>query len=132
MKKYFTLVVDLLELPEQSELWELADSIQEAFDKQESIFIAHRYGFLLQWRYALLAGKITPEAFVRIGDISSDIPLSWEPSSKTLINSLKNWDIPEASVLIIDILAWKLLLSAQEQENILFQLTKQKKQLIAK
>lgn len=92
MKKYFDLVLDLLELEEKSELSELAELIVAACDKGESILIAHRYAFLLKARLQLVSGKIQPEEFVLVGDVDSAFPLREEgqEDSKGLVQKLKS------------------------------------------
>mgnify|MGYP000848604623 FL=1 len=91
MKKYFDLVLDLLELEEKAELLELAERLSEASERGEKVVIAHRYAFLLNAWLKLCSGEIEPEEFVLIGDVDSAFPLLQEgqETSKELIEKLK-------------------------------------------
>lgn len=91
MKKYFDLVLDLLELEEKTELTELATALSEAHQAGKAVLIAHRYVFLLNAWLKLCSGEIEPEEFVLIGDVDSAFPLLQEKqeTSKDLIEKLK-------------------------------------------
>lgn len=92
MKKYFDLVLELLELEEKKELSELAEALSEAQEQGKTVLIAHRYAFLLKAWLQLCAGEIAPEEFVLVGDVDSAFPLLQEgkESSKDLIKKLKD------------------------------------------
>ena len=91
MKKYFDLVLDLLELEEKAELTELATALSEAHQAGKTVLIAHRYAFLLNAWLKLYSGEIEPEEFVLIGDVDSAFPLLQEEqeTSKEFIEKLK-------------------------------------------
>lgn len=92
MKKYFDLVLELLELEEKTELSELAEALSEAQEQGKTVLVAHRYAFLLKAWLQLCAGKLAPEEFVLVGDVDSAFPLFQEgqESSKELIKKLKD------------------------------------------
>jgi hypothetical protein len=91
MKKYFDLVLDLLELEEKAELTELATALSEAHQAGKTVLIAHRYAFLLNAWLKLCSGEIEAEEFVLIGDVDSAFPLLQEgqETSKEFIEKLK-------------------------------------------
>lgn len=134
MKKYFDLVLDLLELEEKAELLELAERLSEASERGEKVVIAHRYAFLLNAWLKLCSGEIEPEEFVLIGDVNSAFPLLQEgqETSKDLIEKLKTWFIPDEELIIIDERAWKLFLTPEEKVTLEKIFTSHKKVLIAK
>lgn len=92
MKKYFDLVLDLLELEEKTELTELATILSEENQAGKAVLIAHRYAFLLKAWLKLCSGMIKPEEFVLIGDVDSAFPLieKGQESSKELLQKLKS------------------------------------------
>lgn len=134
MKKYFDLVLDLLELEEKAELSELAERLSEASERGEKVVIAHRYAFLLNAWLKLCSGEIEPEEFVLIGDVDSAFPLLQEgqETSKDLIEKLKTWFIPDEELIIIDERAWKLFLTPEEKVTLEKTFASHKKVLIAK
>lgn len=134
MKKYFDLVLDLLELEEKAELLELAERLSEVSERGEKVVIAHRYAFLLNAWLKLCSGEIEPEEFVLIGDVDSAFPLLQEgqETSKEFIEKLKTWFIPDEELIIIDERAWKLFLTPEEKVTLEKIFTSHKKVLIAK
>ena len=134
MKKYFDLVLDLLELEEKTELTELATALSEAHQAGKPVLIAHRYAFLLNAWLKLCSGEIEPEEFVLIGDVDSAFPLLQEgqETSKDLIEKLKTWFIPDEELIIIDERAWKLFLTPEEKVTLEKTFASHKKVLIAK
>lgn len=134
MKKYFDLVLDLLELEEKAELSGLAERLSEASKRGEKVVIAHRYAFLLNAWLKLCSGEIEPEEFVLIGDVDSAFPLLQEgqETSKELIEKLKTWFIPDEELIIIDERAWKFFLTSEEKVTLEKTFASHKKVLIAK
>lgn len=134
MKKYFDLVLDLLELEEKAELLELAERLSEVSKRGEKVVIAHRYAFLLNARLKLCSGEIEAEEFVLIGDVDSAFPLLQEgqETSKDLIKKLKDWFLPQEDLTIVDALTWKLFLTPEEKVTLEKTFASHKKVLIAK
>jgi hypothetical protein len=64
MRKYFDLVLDLLEIEGQTEYQALASEIGKYEEK--TILFAHHSAFLLSAYLKLLRGQIKPEEFVLI------------------------------------------------------------------
>jgi len=64
MRKYFDLVLDLLEIERQTEYQALASEIEKY--QGNAILFAHRSAFLLSAYLKLLRGQIKPEEFVLI------------------------------------------------------------------
>ena len=134
MKKYFDLVLDLLELEEKAELTELATALSEAHQAGKTVLIAHRYAFLLNAWLKLCSGEIEPEGFVLIGDVDSAFPLlpEGQETRKEIIEKLKTWFLPDEELIIIDERAWKLFLTPEEKVILAETLASHKKVLIAK
>ena len=130
MRKYFDLVLDLLEIEGQTEYQALASEIEKYEEK--TILFAHRSAFLLSAYLKLLRGQIAPEEFVLIWDIDSVIPLytDGQKTSESLISELKEWIFPSEEVIIIDQKAWNVMLSEDEKYNIATALAKKDKKLI--
>lgn len=132
MKAYFDLVLDLLEIEEKEPLSALAEELALAHQQGKRIKIAHRHQVLLEGRILLLAGKLSPEGFVQIGDVESALPLWKEEGSRELLQQLQSWMLPEEELIIIDERAWKLFLSPDQQQKLLHLLEKQNKAVIVK
>lgn len=133
-KKYFDLVVDLLELEDVDLLSSLADEIQVAVEKQQSLLIVHRFFYLLEaWRRFLLE-ELSLEEFVQIGDIASSIPLlQGRRSPQEFLYALKEGaSLPQEEVCVLDALAWDFFLTAEEKETIQTRFEQEKKHLILK
>ena len=90
MKAYFDLVLDLLEIEEKASLSALAEELALAHQQGKRIKIAHRHQVLLEGRLLLLAGKLSPEEFVQIGDVESALPLWKEEGSRELLQQLQS------------------------------------------
>ena len=90
MKAYFDLVLDLLEIEENESLSALAEELALAHQQGKRIKIAHRHQVLLEGRILLLAGKLSPEGFVQIGDVESALPLWKEEGSRELLRQLQS------------------------------------------
>ncbi|MDO4714230.1 MAG: hypothetical protein Q4B28_06400 [bacterium] len=90
MRKYFDLVLDLLELEDTLGYQEIAGYLEKY--ATEEILIAHRAAFLLDAYLKLLRGKIEPEEFVLVGDVESAIPLrkKGQTSAEELIKKIKS------------------------------------------
>lgn len=134
MKKYFDLVLDLLEIEEKADLGELADIIHTLYQEEKTIYFAHRYNYLLMAWYALLWWKMEIEEFIQIWDVDSAFPLylPQQKTSKELIEELKNWIFPQEDILILDAIAWKVFLTPEEEKTLIAQLDAQKKKVILK
>jgi hypothetical protein len=90
MKAYFDLVLDLLEIEEKEPLSALAEELALAQEQGKCIKIAHRHHALLEGWLLLLAGKLSPEEFVQIGDVESALPLWKEEGSRELLQQLQS------------------------------------------
>ena len=132
MKAYFDLVLDLLEIEEKESLSALAEELALAHQQGKRIKIAHRHQVLLEGRLLLLAGKLSPEEFVQIGDVESALPLWKEEGSRELLQQLQSWMLPEEELIIIDERAWKLFLGPDQQQELLDLLEKENKAVIVK
>ena len=132
MKAYFDLVLDLLEIDEKEPLSALAEELALAHQQGKRIKIAHRHQVLLEGRLLLVAGKLSPEEFVQIGDVESALPLWKEEGSRELLQQLQSWMLPEEELIIIDERAWKLFLSPDQQQQLLHLLEKENKAVIVK
>lgn len=132
MKAYFDLVLDLLEIEEKESLSALAEELALAHEQGKRIKIAHRHQVLLEGRLFLLAGKLSPEEFVQIGDVESDFPLWKEEGSRELLQQLQSSMLPEEELIIIDERAWMLFLSPDQQQKLLDLLEKENKAVIVK
>ena len=132
MKAYFDLVLDLLEIEEKEPLSALAEELALAQEQGKCIKIAHRHHALLEGWLLLLAGKLSPEEFVQIGDVESALPLWKEEGSRELLQQLQSWMLPEEELIIIDERAWKLFLSPDQQQKLLHLLEKENKAVIVK
>lgn len=132
MKAYFDLVLDLLEIEEKKPLSALAEELALAHQQGKRIKIAHRHQVLLEGRLLLLAGKLSPEEFVQIGDVESALPLWREEGSRELLQQLQSWMLPEEELIIIDERAWKFFLSPDQQQKLLDLLEKENKAVIVK
>lgn len=132
MKAYFDLVLDLLEIDEKEPLSALAEELALAQEQGKHIKIAHRHQVLLEGRLLLLAGKLSPEGFVQIGDVESALPLWKEEGSRELLQQLQSWMLPEEELIIIDERAWKFFLSPDQQQELLDLLEKENKAVIVK
>lgn len=130
MRKYFDLMLDLLEIERQTEYQALASEIEKY--QGNAILFAHRSAFLLSAYLKLLRGQIKPEEFVLIWDIDSAIPLytDGQKTSESLISELKEWIFPSEEVIIIDQKAWNVMLSEDEKHNIVTALAEKDKKLI--
>lgn len=73
MKKYFDLLLDLLELESQDWYDEILDIIEKNKDKKIEFY--HQYWFIFEWYHKLLKKEISPEEFLQIWDITSNIIL---------------------------------------------------------
>lgn len=90
MRKYFDLLLDLLELEDTVGYEEIAAYLEQY--STEDILIAHRAAFLFSAYLELLRGEIEPEEFVLVGDVESAIPLRKEGqvSAEELIKKIKS------------------------------------------
>ena len=120
MEKYFDLVLELLELEEKEKLKDTAIKLNEYQSNWDSIIFFHQYDFLFKAWLALCANKITEEDFIKIGDVDSPFPL-YDKNKKDadiFFSELKNNNLPEEKIIVIDKDAWKYFLTEKEQSEI--------------
>lgn len=120
MEKYFDLVLELLELEKKEKLKDAAIKLNEYQSKWDSIIFFHQYDFLFKARLALCANKITEEDFIKIGDVDSPFPLydKNKKDTNTFFSELKNNNLPEEKIIVIDKDAWNYFLTEKEQSEI--------------
>lgn len=91
MRKYFDLLLDLLEIhPQERQAYSNLAVQLEQILLTSSVLFAHRAKFIFSSYFELLKGEMQPEEFILLGDVDSAIPL-WEEgqlSSKELITKL--------------------------------------------
>ncbi len=125
MRKYFDLLLDLLEIEDKASYEKLAQQIEDA-PAEAKILFAHRARFILSWYLDLLKWELAPEEFVLLGDVESSFPL-WQEgqlSSEKLVQSLLNGEIPVEDIIILDQITWQVMLG-QEQRDQLYKKLKQ-------
>lgn len=114
MNKYFTLLLDLLEIPENQKYIKILDIIEKNKDKNIQFF--HQISFAFQWYQYLLNQKITPEEFLQIWDICSCQKL--DNKKQDSISFLKsNPVLDENNIYIFDSLAKWIV---AEQRNVFY------------
>lgn len=114
MKKYFTLLLNLLEIQNQ----DCFDQVLEIIEKHKTkkIHFYHQYGFLLQWYLSLLQEKISLEDFLKIWDIDS--PFSIDIQKKDSISFLRsNPKLISSEIYIFDSLAQWII---AKQNNVFY------------
>ena len=119
MRKYFDLLLDLLEIEDKASYETLAQQIEEA-PAEAKILFAHRARFILSWYLDLLKWELAPEEFVLLGDVESSIPL-WQEgqlSSEKLIQSLLKGEMPEEDIIILDQIAWQVILGQEQRDQL--------------
>ena len=119
MRKYFDLLLDLLEIEDKASYEKLAQHIEEATAEAKILF-AHRARFILSWYLDLLKWELAPEEFVLLGDVESSIPL-WQEgqlSSEKLVQSLLNGEIPVEDVIILDQITWQVMLGQEQRDQL--------------
>lgn len=131
MRKYFDLLLDLLEIEDKARYETLAQHIEEA-PAEAKILFAHRARFILSWYLDLLKWELAPEEFVLIGDVESSIPL-WQEgqlSSEKFVQSLLKGEMPEEDIIILDQIAWQVMLGQEQRDQLHNKLQQSKKTLI--
>ena len=131
MRKYFDLLLDLLEIEDKASYEKLAQHIEEATAEAKILF-AHRARFILSWYLDLLKWELAPEEFVLLGDVESSIPL-WQEgqlSSEKLVQSLLNGEIPVEDVIILDQITWQVMLGQEQRDQLHNKLQESGKTLI--
>ena len=119
MRKYFDLLLDLLEIEDKASYETLAQQIEDA-PAEAKILFAHRARFILSWYLDLLKWELAPEEFVLLGDVESSIPL-WQEgqlSSEKLIQSLLKGEMPEEDIIILDQIAWQVILGQEQRDQL--------------
>lgn len=119
MRKYFDLLLDLLEIEDKASYEKLAQQIEDA-PAEAKILFAHRARFILSWYLDLLKWELAPEEFVLLGDVESSIPL-WQEgqvSSEKLVQSLLNGEIPVEDVIILDQMTWQVMLGQEQRDQL--------------
>lgn len=131
MRKYFDLLLDLLEIEDKASYEKLAQHIEEATAEAKILF-AHRARFILSWYLDLLKWELAPEEFVLLGDVESSIPL-WQEgqlSSEKLVQSLLNGEIPVEDIIILDQITWQVMLGQEQRDQLHNKLQESGKTLI--
>lgn len=131
MRKYFDLLLDLLEIEDKASYEKLAQHIEEATAEAKILF-AHRARFILSWYLDLLKWELAPEEFVLLGDVESSTPL-WQEgqlSSEKLVQSLLNGEIPVEDVIILDQITWQVMLGQEQRDQLHNKLQESGKTLI--
>jgi len=114
MEKYFNLLLDLLDIVQNQNYLKILEVIEKNKDKQTHFY--HQYWFLFQWYQDLLNKKISPEGFLQIWDINSEIKIDFKKQDS--ISFLKsNPILDKNSIYIFDSLAEWLL---AEQGNVFY------------
>lgn len=114
MNKYFSLLLDLLGIPENNNYLEVLNIIEKNKDKNIQYF--HQIAFAFQWYQDLLNKKISPEEFLQIGDIGSTIkPDIKKKDSISFLRS--NPVLDKNSIYIFDSLAEWIV---EESANIFY------------
>ena len=114
MRKYFDLLLDLLEIEDKASYEKLAQQIEDA-PAEAKILFAHRARFILSWYLDLLKWELAPEE-----DVESSIPL-WQEgqlSSEKLIQSLLNGELPVEDVIILDQITWQVMLGQEQRDQL--------------
>ena len=131
MRKYFDLLLDLLEIEDKASYEKLAQQIEDA-PADAKILFAHTARFILSWYLDLLKWELAPEEFVLLGDVESSIPL-WQEgqlSSEKLVQSLLNGEIPVEDVIILDQITWQVMLGQEQRDQLHNKLQESGKTLI--
>ena len=120
MKKYFDLVLDLLELENREKLGTVADFLEDENNKGKDVFYATRYDFLFKAWTDFLNWVINEEEFVQIWDTESKRPLYQKDKIllKDFLQNLKGWELPEEEILLIDQDGWNFFLTEEEKKAI--------------
>lgn len=129
MRRYFDLVLDLLEIEDIEGYQKVADVIEA--NQDASFLFAHRARFLFEAYRDLLRGKLEPEEFVLIGDVESALVLQKDGSlsAEMVIRDLDVEKLPKESILILDQRVWTFMLDTSNQERIMMMLQEAGKQL---
>lgn len=117
--RYLELLLDLLEIEDAETYLELASAIEKAPASQTFLF-AHRGAFILQGYLDLLKGEMAPEEFVLLGDVESANQL-WREGSKnaeTLVHDLLVGNLPTEDILVMDKIAWQVLLTQDQKSQV--------------
>lgn len=132
MKKYFDLVLDLLEINEKQYYSDLASQLKKLQEQWKTINLSIRYAFLFEAWLDLLKWKINEEEFVLIWDCDSLIKLMDKGKQKTkkTVSKLQNWESLKEDVILLDELGWNLFLSESEKKEIKKNIDKEEKVLI--
>lgn len=120
MEKYFDLVLELLELEEKEKLKNIALQLKEYQENWDSISFFHQYDFLFKAWLALCNEEISEEEFVQIWDVDSKSKLYDEnkKDSHEYFELLKNKELPNEKIIMIDQDAWNFFLTKNEQDDI--------------
>lgn len=120
MKKYFDLVLDLLELENREKLGKVADFLAEDSNQGKGVFYATRYDFLFNAWKDFLDWVIDEEEFVQTWDTGSKRPLYHKDKVllKDFLQNLKDWDLPEEEIFLIDQDGWNFFLTEEEKKAI--------------
>ena len=114
MEKYFNLLLDLLDIPQNQNYPQILEVIEKNKDKK--IHFYHQYWFIFQWYQDLLNKKTSPEDFLQLWDIDSQINVDIQKSDS--ISFLRsNPILDQNSVYIFDSLAEWIL---AEQGNVFY------------
>jgi len=110
MLKYFSLVLDLLEIEPKSEYLCVAEKIVENIDSK--LFCYHRHRFLFVAFKELLEEEISLEEFIQIWDVDSSKKI-YDPkimNSVDFLDWVKNKIeiLDKESLYIVDKLSWEL------------------------
>ena len=114
MEKYFNLLLDLLNIEQNTNYSKILEIIQKNKDKK--IFFYHQYAFIFEWYQKLLNQELSLEEFLQIGDIDSKFKIDSQKIDS--ISFLQNKPkIDPNSIYIFDSLAQWIL---SEQKNIYY------------
>ncbi|MDR2189960.1 MAG: hypothetical protein LBP53_01930 [Candidatus Peribacteria bacterium] len=124
MKKYLSLLLELLNIEDKEPLLAIGEVIAHQTKRQLVVF--HRLGFVFEAWYALLLEKLPLEEFLALGDITSSRTL-WQPEQKSSLDILHSpkllATLPAESMVLVDEVSF-FALSQSEQTNIQQQLEK--------
>ncbi len=114
MEKYFDLLLDLLDIPQNKNHFQILEIIEK--NKNKQIYFYHQYGFIFQWYQDLLNKQISPEDFLQFWDIDSKIKIDLKKlDSISLLRS--DFDLDKNSIYIFDSLAEWII---AEQGNVFY------------
>lgn len=114
MEKYFNLLLDLLEIPQNDNYQKILGVIEE--NKEKNIHFYHQYSFIFQWYQDLLNNKISIEEFLQLWDINSK--LKFDIKKQDFISYLKSNSVLDKNTLyVFDNLAKWII---EEQVNVFY------------